>query len=216
MKQILFGIFALLFISMQAQDPFVGLMPRQRLLPNQFIVDQDDIRIRQTVEGKMNTFVILKSNLFEFVYDEQHPLGHIVYVGAEDTAAIYRLGEIYIRGKYAATRNYKKYTPPAVTTLVLSAIPFAGPILGLGWAIPASLTPVKIENLGHPELPLVEHRLYYQGYSEEARRIKARRIWLNFGVGFGICIGTIFVNEMTEGALFDPIVGKGKSQIFKF
>lgn len=203
---IFFGFFAFFLTNLQAQDPFAGLSGRTRTLPNQILYTPDDLKIRLTVDGRTNHFVLLKSNMFDFAYDSVHPMGHLVKPildeGRADTAAIYRLGEIYVRGKYGAAKNYKLYTPPAVTTLVLSAIPFAGPVLGMAFAIPASKTPVKIQNLGHPTLPLVEHRLFYQGYAEEARRIKARRIWLNFGIGFGICLGTMFLNETMDEPIF--------------
>ena len=202
MKKLFLGFFTLLFVGLQAQDPFAGLSPRQRLLPNTYIVGEQDVKIRLTVDGRMNNFVLLQRNMFEFVYDSISPLGRVIPVNMADSAAVFRVGEIYVRGKYGADKNYKMYTPPAVTTLILSAIPFAGPVLGAAFAVPASLTPVKIQNLGHPDMPLVEHRLFYQGYAEEARRIKARRIWLNFGIGFGICLGTMFLNESMDGALF--------------
>jgi hypothetical protein len=202
MKKLLLGFFVFLFAGLQAQDPFSGLSPRQRLLPNEFIPGAQDVKIRLTVDGRMNNFVLLQRNMFEFVYDSISPMGRVVPVSMSDSAAIFRVAKIYVQGKYGADKNYKMYTPPAVTTLVLSAIPFAGPVLGAAFAVPASLTPVKIQNLGHPNMPLVEHRLYYQGYSDEARRIKARRIWLNFGIGFGICLGTMFLNESMDGELF--------------
>jgi hypothetical protein len=196
MRLILTGLITIFFVSLQAQDPFGGMMARQRNMPNQAIVGQENVTIRLTVDGVVNNFTLQKVNMFDFIYDDPtHPMGRLVPVNFSDTGSIFRVAEIYVRGKYGAQKNYKAYTPPAVTTLVLSAIPFAGPVLGLGFAIPAAKTPVKIENLGHPNVPLVDHKLYYQGYSEEARKIKARRVWLNFGIGFGISLGAIFLNE---------------------
>jgi len=188
----------MLFVSLQAQDPFAGLPGRTRSLPNQAVIDKDNVNLRLTVDGRINNFTLHKSNLFEFVYDSYNPMGRLVSVDLADTAALFRVGEIYVRGKYGAQKNYTMYRAPAVTTLVLSAIPFAGPVLGAAFAVPVSRTPVRIENLGHPDMPLLDHRLFYQGYAEEARRIKARRVWLNFGIGFGICLGVIFLNESME------------------
>jgi hypothetical protein len=194
MKTLFIGLFAIFCVSLQAQDPFAGLEGRSRTLPNSVIIDDQDVKIRLTVDGKTNHFVLLKTNMFEFLYDSIRPMGHYMSADFADTASIFRIAEIYVRGKYGAQRNYKMYTPPAVTTLVLTAIPFVGPVLGAAFAVPASLTTPKIKYLGHPEVPLVEHRLYYQGYADEARRIKAKRVWLNFGVGLGICLGTMFLN----------------------
>jgi hypothetical protein len=136
--------------------------------------------------------------MFEFLYDSIRPLGHLVPVNFADTSSIYRVAELYVRGKYGAQRNYTAYRLPAVTTFVLTAIPLVGPVLGAAFAVPAALTTPKIEFLGHPEVPLVEHRLYYQGYADEARRIKARRVWLNFGLGLGVCLGIMFLNEVAD------------------
>ena len=209
MRPLLFGLITMLFVSLQAQDPFAGLPGRARSLPNQAIIDNDNVRLRLTVDGKVNYFALHKSNMFEFVYDSIRPMGQLLPVDFADTSAIFRVAEIYIRGKYAAQKNYNMFRAPAVTTLVLSAIPFAGPVLGAGFAIPVARTPVKIENLGHPDMPLLNHRLFYQGYAEEARRIKARRVWLNFGIGFGICLGIIFLNESTNGDMLGlPVIFK--------
>jgi hypothetical protein len=209
MRSLIFGFLTIFFVSLQAQDPFGGMAARQRNMPNQAIIEGDKVKIRLTVDGVVNNFALNKTNMFDFVYDSARPMGRIVPINFSDTEAIYRLGEIYVRGKYGAQKNYKMYTAPAVTTLFLTT--FTGP-LGLAFAIPAGNTPVKIENLGHPDLPLVDHKLYYQGYAEEARKIKARRVWLNFGVGFGIFVAAIFVNETmaddgeTTGRLGLPLI----------
>jgi hypothetical protein len=208
MRTLFIGFLTILFVSLHAQDPFAGLPGREKTLPNSVIIDKDDVRIRLTVDGKTNHFTLLKSNMFEFVYDSLRPMGHIVPVKFwgefGDTAAIYRIAELYVRGKYGAQKNYTAYKAPAVTTLLLTAIPLAGPVLGAAFAVPASLTTPKIELLGHPGVPLVEHRLYYQGYADEARRIKARRVWLNFGVGLGVCLGVMFLNEVSDNNGFLP------------
>ena len=196
MRTLLIGLLTILIVSLHAQDPFAGLPGRDRTLPNSVIIDEEDVKVRLTVDGKTNHFVLLKSNMFEFLYDSIYPLGRLVPVNFGDTASIFRIAELYVRGKYGAQKNYTAYTAPAVTTLVLTAIPLVGPVLGAAFATPASLITPKIQYLGHPEVPLVEHRLYYQGYADEARRIKARRVWLNFGVGLGICLGTMFLNEI--------------------
>ena len=202
-KFLFFGFFVLLFVGLQAQDPFAGLSGRSRTRPNMFAVDQHSVKIRYTLDDRTSQFTLSKSNMFDFVYDSVSPMGRLMLIDFStmpfDSAAIYRLAEIYVRGKHDAQRNYTMYTPPAVTTLVLSAIPLAGPVLGAAFAIPASLTPVEVQNLGHPPAPLVDHRLYYLGYTEEARRIKARRIWLNFGIGLGVCLGWVFLHEATDG-----------------
>lgn len=203
MRLLLSGLITVFyFISLQAQDPFAGLSGRARTLPNTAIVDGDDVRIRLTVDGTTNYFSLHRSNMFEFVYDSIAPLGRLVFVDFSDTASIFRLGEIYVRGRQAAQQHYTMFRPPAAATLVLST--FTGP-LGMAFAIPAARTPVRIENMGHPDVPLLDHRLFYQGYAAEARRIKARRVWLNFGVGFGVFLGVLFLNE--AGVFEDTFIG---------
>jgi len=190
----------MLFISLQAQDPFA--VGRPVILPNQAVVDGDDVRFRFNVDGFPNYFTLHRSNMFEFVYDSNAPLGRLVFADFSDTASILRLGEIYLLGRLAAREHYRGFRPAATTALFLSAVPFAGPVLGASFAIPASVTPVRIENLGHPDVPLIDHRLFYHGYTAEARRIKSRRIWLNLGIGVGVSLATVFINEVTQGGLF--------------
>jgi len=201
MRILLTGLIMLFYVvGLHAQDPFAGLSGRTRTLPNTAIVDGEDVRIRLTVDGSMNYFSLHRSNMFEFIYDSISPLGRLAFADLSDTASIFRLGEIYIRGRMAAQEHYRMFRPAAATTLVLSAIPIAGPVLGASFAIPAARTPVRIENMGHPDMPLLDHRLFYHGYSAEARRIKARRIWLNFGIGFGISLAAVFLDiGLTDG-----------------
>ncbi|GHU85944.1 hypothetical protein FACS1894153_2080 [Bacteroidia bacterium] len=194
-KFLLLSICFTLFLGLQSQDVFNGLQGRAVMKPNIAIIGDEDIKIRLTIAGKENNFVLVKSEMFDYYYDTAHPLGQVRFVNLQDTAEIFALASKYVYGKYDANKNYKMYMPSALTTFVLSAIPYAGAILGLAYGVPSALTTPKINHLGHPDIVLVEDRLYYKGYADRARRIKAQKIWLSYGLGLAVCIGAIWANE---------------------
>jgi hypothetical protein len=199
MKKIsLLTVLLLCVLSLFSQDVFNGLQGRQRIKPNLAIIGKDDVKIRLTLQGKENNFVLVKSDMFDYYYDTVHPLGQVRFVNLQDTAEIFALGAKYVYGKWDANKNYKMYMPSALTTFVLTAIPYAGPVLGLGFGLPSALTTPKIQYLGHPNIVLVEDRLYYKGYADRARRIKAQSIWLGYGLGLAACLGVMFLNESMD------------------
>lgn len=94
-------------------------------------------------------------------------------------------------GRLDAVKYYKGYSGAGTGTLVTSL--FAGGILGL---IPALITtssqPQEI-NLNYPSHEKMANRDYYNGYVNEAFKIKKSKVWGNWGIAVGINVITYFV-----------------------
>jgi hypothetical protein len=118
-----------------------------------------------TVFGQLKTLNLMKPNDFRYVVD------------------------ICSKAKKDSRKYYKMYHAASLGTLFLTIV---NPLAGLACAIPASVTPPKIENMGISDIDMMQEDIYFQTYRKEALRTKNRKIWTNFGIGFGINVGITF------------------------
>ncbi|MBU1822452.1 MAG: hypothetical protein KKG00_13210 [Bacteroidetes bacterium] len=89
---------------------------------------------------------------------------------------------MYVKGQRDAELHYKKYKGAGTGTLVASIL---SPLVGLVPAIACSATMPKEVNLGTPQPELLAQEEYYLGYTQKAKKIKSRKVWTNWAIGFG-------------------------------
>ncbi|MDR0762877.1 MAG: hypothetical protein LBF01_00065 [Bacteroidales bacterium] len=118
-----------------------------------------------TVFGELKTLNLMKPTDFSYVVD------------------------ICSKAKKDSRKHYKMYQASSLGTLFLTIV---NPLAGLACAIPSSITPPRIENMGLSDIDMLQEDIYFQTYRKEALRIKNRKIWTNFGIGFGINVGITF------------------------
>lgn len=148
------------------------------------------IQLYSLDKNKVGNFEIPTSSLLRFKYDDStHITGHVESLLLTREEDFKYASELCLKGMQDARANYKLYRASATGTLFLSIL---SPVLGLACAIPASLTPPRIENLGLPNVDMLHEDIYFQAYQKEAWRKKNVRNWMNFGIGFGIHIGILF------------------------
>lgn len=94
-------------------------------------------------------------------------------------------GNLEVKGQIDAQRHYKQYKGPATVTLLTSLV---SPLIGLIPAIISSAKQPKIKDLGYPNKQLFEQPVYNASYSKSAKKIKQRKVWTNWGIGFGVNI----------------------------
>ena len=89
--------------------------------------------------------------------------------------------EMNVQGMTDASRHYSRYTGAGTGTLLPSLL-----INGLVGLVPAAIcsaTPPKRHNLGYPSEELMRNDDYYRGYVQQARKMKSRKVWTNWGIG---------------------------------
>jgi len=100
--------------------------------------------------------------------------------------------ELYNKGKQDATVYYKGYkgagTGTLVTTLLLS------PLVGLVPAIITSSVKPQEQNLDYPDHELMKNPDYSTGYKNQARKTKNRKVWTNWGIGFGVILTYVLIS----------------------
>ena len=90
---------------------------------------------------------------------------------------------MFNRGLEDARHYYNRYKDASTGTLVASLL---FPILGLIPAISCSSTPPKQVNLSIPSDSLGRNPGYNAGYSYQAKKIKSKKVWKNYGIGAGV------------------------------
>lgn len=118
----------------------------------------------------------------------------IVVIGSATTAHFQESSltakDLYVKGQFDAETNYKKYKGAATGTLITSLL---SPLVGLIPAIACSATTPKIENLGYPDAKLFMQKEYHDSYTRKAKKIKAGKVWKNWGIGFGVNIVAVLL-----------------------
>lgn len=136
------------------------------------------------------TFKIPTASLKRFLYhDSIHVNGRMETLFLERPEDFDYVARLCLDGRRDAQTHYKMWRASATGTLFLSIV---SPVFGLACALPASLTPPRIENLGLPDVDMLHEDIYFQAYQKEAWRKKNVRNWINFGIGFGIHAGILF------------------------
>lgn len=136
------------------------------------------------------TFKIPTASLKRYLYkDSIHVDGHMETLFLERPKDFDYVAQLCLAGRHDARTHYKMYRASATGTLFLSIL---SPVFGLACALPASLTPPRIENLGLPDVDMLHEDIYFQAYKKEAWRKKNIHNWINFGIGFGIHAGILF------------------------
>lgn len=96
----------------------------------------------------------------------------------------------FFQGQADATRYYDGYKGAATGTLVASLL---SPLVGLIPAVACSSTPPTDENLHYPNAELMKNPNYYNGYVQNAKKIKRGKVWKNWGIAFGINIVAVII-----------------------
>lgn len=92
--------------------------------------------------------------------------------------------ELCFKGQQDAERYYTGYRQAATWTAATTIL--GGAIIGLIPAIACSSSEPQMSSVTVPNSKLFENSTYYHCYKQEAKRIKSRKVWTNFGIGVAI------------------------------
>lgn len=198
MKNYLLILFSILSLTISAQDRLVLKSGEEKNVKIEE-VGTDEIKYRKQSSGPL--YIIKKSEVFMIVYAdgtkdmfnespaEEKPESKIEEPASND--------DLYQEGVVDAAMYYKGHSSGAggtlITTLVLSSL------LGLVPAIACSSTPPDRINLRMPG-DNAKNNSYVRGYEDQAFKIKKRKVWTMWGVGFGInlAVAVILLTENTQ------------------
>ena len=131
-------------------------------------------------EGPILT--ILKTEIFMIKYKN----GTREIFGEEEVienTTEYSEEEMIAKGKQDATINYRGRKSGAGATIATTVL--LTPLLGIIPALACESTKPSINNLDFPDNALMEDGSYNRAYTQQAHKIKKRKIWKGFGIGSG-------------------------------
>ena len=143
-------------------------------------INQTDIKYKKSDNPSGPTFVISKSDAMMIRY-EDGTKDMFNDVSNTNNSNNTNNSEMYSRGKEDAIMNYKGKNSGAGGTAV--TVILTSPLIGLIPAIACSSSEPSDENLKYTNRELMRNADYNRGYTEQAHKIKRKKIWSAFGIG---------------------------------
>jgi len=147
-------------------------------------VGQTEIKYKKFDNPEGPVYWILKSVVLMVKYENGTVDVFKVEKKNTDSSAVVSLTEnLFMKGQVDATKYYTKYKGAGTGTLIASLV---SPLIGLIPAIACSSTKPREIKLDYPNSALMKNPDYYLGYTQKAKKIKQGKVWLNWGIGFGV------------------------------
>jgi hypothetical protein len=179
MKNTILLIAAFVFsINTKAQD-IITTLTGEEIKSKVIEITTFEIKYRKIENINGPIYNILKSDVLMVKYENG---SKDIFTTNISNAPSLKNENICQKAERDAYKYYKNYSGAATGTLVATV--FGGGILGLIPAIMCSSTPPTQMNLNMP----VQHNQnpeYVKCYTEYSRKMKAHKVWSNFGIGCG-------------------------------
>ena len=147
-------------------------------------VGQTQIKYRKSDNPEGPVYWILKSAVLMVKYENGTVDVFKVEKAPADSAHPVSLTEdLFLKGQVDATKYYKGYKGAGTGTLITALV---SPLAGLIPAIACSSTRPKEITLNYPNAELMKNPDYYLGYTQKAKKIKQGKVWMNWGIAFGV------------------------------
>jgi len=149
-------------------------------------------------EGSTDTLAFDRAEIRKLNYKN----GTVVFLSDAERPVITNepiVDSLYAQGASDATQQYKGYKAAATGTLVVSVLYFP---FGLVPAIACSSKPPSLQNLGYKDSKKMENSSYCAGYTDQAHKIKKKKVWKNFAIGSGITVGSYILLVASMSAIF--------------
>jgi hypothetical protein len=146
----------------------------------QNIISVSEVAVIKYASGKRISFV-------EPLASDVAPARSPAYI-QRDAPTTLTNSDLYLKGRADATMYYQGYRGAATGTLLVGLV---SPLVGLIPAIACSSTQPSPYRVVTPDARMLSNPEYQRGYLREARRIKSRRVWQNWGIAFGVNLALV-------------------------
>lgn len=188
-KSIAYFILFFVFHSAVVAQDVITLNSGQEL--KALIIKLNPGNILFVPENTSDTLSLLREDISKLQYRN----GVIIYLSDNKNPASGPLltepgqDSLFTAGARDANLYYKEYKAAATGTLLCSLyFPF-----GLIPAIACSSSPPALSRLGYRDPKLMQNPEYYKGYTEQAHKIKKKKVWQGFAIGSGAVVGFYIV-----------------------
>ena len=180
---LLFFLFICSSNIIKAQDT-LSMRSGENILVKVIEVGTAEVKYKKLDNLNGPVFSMLKSDLLMIKYANGTN---------EDFSSIKKIEEYnlsgidpYIQGKNDAQRYYKGDKTAGTIILISNFIPLVAIIPSLVFCIANTSKIPKDENLNYPSISLMQNEQYANSYRQEAKKIKNKKIWKNFGIGMSL------------------------------
>jgi hypothetical protein len=152
-------------------------------------VGHSEVKYKKHDSPNGPVFTILKSDIFMIRYENGSK--DVFNEMTANKPAQKSTSELISQAKSDAKRNYKGKKSGAgwttATTIVLS------PVLGVVPAAICASNEPSDDNLKAPDPELMKNNEYNNTYTDEAHKIKRRKVWTGFGIGSGVWLAILLL-----------------------
>ncbi|WP_276495953.1 hypothetical protein [Pontibacter litorisediminis] len=203
MRKILLSVVAALSLlpALQAQD-VITKRTGEKVEAKVLEVSPSEIKYKRYSNQEGPTYILPKSEIVLITYEDKTSevfeledqaasnasassqtvatsTNQVVYEPATKMSSL----DMYAKGQADGKMFYDGYKAAGTGTLVASLI---SPIIGLVPAAITSASSPKEKNWDAPSNQLLQDPDYKSGYQKSARKKKAGKVWVNWGIGLGV------------------------------
>jgi len=194
MKYILLFILSTCSLNIIKAQDTLSMRSGENILVKVIEVGTTEVKYKKLDNLNGPIFSILKSDLLIIKYENgtKDDFSSIKKIEEKTTVQ-----DLYAKGQTDAVENYVGYKIAGTTVLISSFVPILGPAVAIVPALLCSSSDPKDENLGYPDLNLMQNEQYALGYKQKAKAIKNKKILKNYVTGL-IC----YIPELCAMLLF--------------
>ena len=176
--------FSLIILQTSAQD-VITKKNSDDIKAKVLEVTTSEIKFKRFEDINGPTFSLLKSEVLMVRYEN----GTKDVFNDNQSSSASSDDEMRAKGTQDAKIYYKGAKSGAGWTVVATVL--TSPLLGLIPAAICASTEPSDQNLNYKDYDLMKNYAYNQAYTKQAHKIKRRKIWTNYGIGFGCWIALI-------------------------
>lgn len=177
-------IIILITSSINAQDK-IFLKSGENIEAKILEVNVDEVKYKKITNIEGPIFSMPKKEIHMVIYENGESEIFKIELNNNEINLNNSGENMFLKGQQDASSFYKGYRGAGTGTLLTSLL---SPVVGLIPAISTSATKPNSKNLNFPNDKLMENPDYFMGYTKKAKKIKQGRVWLNWGIGFGVNI----------------------------
>ncbi|MHA6249204.1 hypothetical protein ACXYMU_14780 [Pontibacter sp. CAU 1760] len=182
----------LIFLECQAQDT-ITKKNGEKLQTKVLEITPAQVKYKRFENPDGPLYIINKSDVLLIQYEDKSEETFEPAAFASPTPEVEATApgiNYFVKGQEDAKIYYEGYKAASTGVLVVSLL---SPAVGLIPAIATSTTPPKDKHLDTPNHVLMQQPDYKSGYLQRARKVKANKVWTNWGVALGINVALVYM-----------------------
>lgn len=194
MKRALFLLFQILIVKSSFSQDIITNKNGEDIKAKVIEVNQTEIKYKKHGSQSGPTYTLDKREILMVRYEDGTKDIFNEQTEKSKTSNSKKIENMFDKGIEDANLYYKGKNSGAGWTAFTTV--FTSPLIGVIPAIACSSTEPSDENLNYMDRELMRDPDYHRAYTQQAHKIKRKKVWSSFGIG---TIGWIFVILIANG-----------------